>query len=35
MSADLFEDLRLHERRGTFRTKREHVQIMNDFNCGL
>ncbi len=35
MSADLFEDLRLHERRGTFRAKREHVQIMNDFNCGL
>ena len=33
MSADLFEDLRLHERRGTFRAKREHVQIMNDFNC--
>lgn len=35
MSADLFEDLRLHERRGTFKAKREHVQIMNDFNCGL
>lgn len=35
MSADLFEDLRLHEGRGTFRAKREHVQIMNDFNCGL
>lgn len=35
MSADLFEDLRLHEKRGTFKVKREHVQIMNDFNCGL
>lgn len=35
MSADLFEDLRLHEKRGTFRVKRKHVQIMNDFNCGL
>ena len=35
MSADIFEDLRLHERRGKFIEKREHVQIMNDFNCGL
>lgn len=35
MSADLFEDLRLHEKRGTFKVRREHVQIMNDFNCGL
>ena len=38
MNADLailFEDLRLHEKRGTFKVKREYVQIMNDFNCGL
>ena len=35
MSSDLFEDLRLHEKRGTFKVKREYVQIMNDFNCGL
>ena len=35
MSSDLFEDLRLHENRGKFKIKREHVEIMNDFNCGL
>lgn len=35
MSSDLFEDLRLHEKKGKFKIKRQHVQIMNDFNCGL
>lgn len=33
MSSDIFEDLRLHERRGEFRTRRSHAEIMNDFNC--
>ena len=35
MSSDLFEDLRLHRNRGKFKIEREHVEIMNDFNCGL
>lgn len=35
MRSDLHLDLRLHENRGNFKTKREHVDIMNDFNCGL
>lgn len=35
MSSDLFEDLRLHRNLGNFKIKRKHVEIMNDFNCGL
>ena len=35
MSSDLFEDLRLHRNHGDFKIKRKHVDIMNDFNCGL